>query len=267
MTRTRLLLTLLPLALLAGCKNDAASADPGKDVASMQEVAEAAAQDATDAGAMPAGDAPLQPGQSVQGTLEADVGKGTQGFRSLSTKVADDIAQQVDEKLDSAKGERALDDANRKLEKLGTDARVDADDVRDIVGGMAGKTFQDSAVQKIDIIHVLRANLSGKAADGSQLELALDFDDKTLAFSEANLTYRPKAGAVFDFYQANGVQVTIDRFERNEDGSYALAGSFTAKDVPASPMAKKLDSKALASASGSFSFESLPVKEMPKFGR
>ena len=79
MTRTRLLLTLLPLALLAGCKNDAASADPGKDVASMQEVAEAAAQDATDAGAMPAGDAPLQPGQSVQGTLEADVGKGTQG--------------------------------------------------------------------------------------------------------------------------------------------------------------------------------------------
>ena len=45
MTRTRLRLTLLLLALLAGCKNDAASADPGKDVASMQEVAEAAAQE------------------------------------------------------------------------------------------------------------------------------------------------------------------------------------------------------------------------------
>lgn len=266
MNRTRLLSTLLPFALLAGCKDETPPASAAGTAASMQAAVEGAAQHAADTRAVQAGDAPLKPGQSVQGIIEADVGKGTQGFRSLSTKVADDIAQQVDEKLDSAKGEGALDDANRKLEKLGTGVRVDADDVRDLVGGMAGKTFHDSALRKIDIIHVLQASLSGKAADGSKLELALDFGDKTNALAGSSLTYRPQAGAVFDFYETKDVQVTIDRFERNADGSYALAGSFTARDVPASPMAKKLDGKALASASGSFAFESLPVKEMPKFG-
>ena len=212
------------------------------------------------------GDAPLKPGQSVQGTIQADVGNGSQSFRSLSTKVADDIGEQVDEKLGSGEGQAAIDDANRKLDTLGTGTQVSASDVRDIVGGMAGKTFHDASVRRIDIIHTLQVNLAGKSGD-SQLQLDLGFDDKTLALADAQLTYRPKASAMFDVYESKDVQVVIERFVRNEDGSYAIAGSFTAKDVPASKMAKRLDAATLPSASGRFDYAALPLKEMPKFGK
>lgn len=263
-----LLLPLLSLALLAGCKQDAAPSTRGDTNASdMPATIDQVAQDAADAGALPSGNAPLQPGQSEQGTIEADIGNGTQRFRSLSTKVADDIADQVDEKLATGEGRKAIDDANRKLESLGTGTTMDADSVRDIVGGMAGKTFHDASVTKVDIIKTLQVNLSGKASDGGQLQLDIGFNDKSLSLQDAKLTYRPKGTSMFDAYESNGVQVTIERFERNDDGSYAIAGSFTAKDVPASPMAKALRGKSLASASGRFDYAALPLKEMPKFGR
>ena len=38
--------------------------------------------------------------------------------------------------------------------------------VRDIVGGMAGKTFHDSEVRHVDIIKSLQATLKGTAGDG-----------------------------------------------------------------------------------------------------
>ena len=268
MTRHRplLLAASLPLILLAGCKQDAAPAS-GNAASGMQAAIEQTADDAADAGAMPDGDAPLQPGQTIQGSIEADVGKGDQTFRSLSTKVADDIAEQLDDKLATRKGSQALEDANRKLEKLGTGMKVDAGDVRDFVVGLAGKTFHQASVRRIDIIHSLQVNLDGKAGDGSQLQLDIGFDDKTLTLKDAKLTYRPKATSMFDFYESKDVQVTIERFEKNPDGSYALAGTFAATGMPASKMAKKLDANTLASASGRFDYAALPLKEMPKFGR
>ena len=254
-------------ATLTGCGKgeDAVTATSG-----MQAVVEEAAKDADKAGAMADGDAPLQEGQTVQGTIEADVGNGAQSFRSLSTKVADDIGEQLDEKLGRSEGQDAIADANRKLEKMGTGVKVDAGDVRDIVGGMAGKTFHDSEVRHVDIIKSLQVTLKGTAGDGGHIDLGITFDDKTLAMTGSSLSYRPKATAMFDTYQGKGnddVQVTIDRFERNADGTYAITGSFSAKDLPASSMAKKLPSASLASASGTFSFDALPLKEMPKFGK
>ncbi len=260
-TRTTSLAPLLALALLAGCQQDAAS--PPNTAKGMQ----AAIEQATAGVASPTGDAPLQPGQTLQGSIEANVGKGMQTFRSLSTKVADDIAEQMDEKLATGEGRKAINDANRKLEALGTGMTVDAGSVRDIAGGMAGKTFHEAQVRRIDILKTLQVGLSGKAGDGSQLELNLDFDDKTLALSGANLNYRPKASSMFDFYENKHVQVEIERFERNADGSYAIAGTFAAQDSAASPMAKKLDAQTLPSASGRFDYAALPLKEMPKLGR
>ena len=263
-TATASLAALLALGLI-GCKQDAApSADAGTAANGMQAMVDQAAQDAQASGALASGDAPLKPGQSVQGSIEADVGKGTQSFRSLSTKVADDIAEQLDEKLGSGEGKAAIDDANRKLDKLGV--QVDAGDVRDIVGGMAGKTFHDSVVMQVDIINSLQVTLKGSAGDGGNLELGLTFDDKKLSLTGTSLSYRPKATAMFDFYETKDVQVAIERFERNADGSYAIAGSFTAKNLPASKMAKKLDAATLPSASGRFDFAALPLKQMPKFG-
>ena len=263
-TATASLAALLALGLI-GCKQDAApSADAGTAANGMQAMVDQAAQDAQASGALASGDAPLKPGQSVQGSIEADVGKGTQSFRSISTKVADDIGEQMDEKLATGEGRKAIDDANRKLDKLGV--QVDAGDVRDIVGGMAGKTFHDSVVMQVDIIHSLQVTLKGSAGDGGNLDLGLTFDDKKLSLTGTSLSYRPKATAMFDFYETKDVQVAIERFERNADGSYAIAGSFTAKNLPASKMAKKLDAATLPSASGRFDFAALPLKQMPKFG-
>lgn len=262
-------LAVLAVAL-AGCgKADDASANADSG-SSMQAIVDEAAQDAADAGALPDGDAPLKEGQSVQGTLQADVGNGMQAFRSLSTKVADDIGEQLDEKLGRSEGQEAIADANKKLEKLGTGMQVDAGDVREIVGDMAGKTFHDSQVLHVDIIKSLQVTLKGTAGDGGNLDLGITFDDKNLAMTGSSLNYRPKANAMFDFYEGKGgeqVTVTIDRFERNADGTYAIAGCFSAKDLPASSMAKKLPAKTLPSASGTFAFDALPLKEMPKFGK
>ena len=97
-------LAVLAVAL-AGCgKADDASANADSG-SSMQAIVDEAAQDAADAGALPDGDAPLKEGQTVQGTLQADVGNGMQAFRSLSTKVADDIGEQLDEKLGRSEGQ------------------------------------------------------------------------------------------------------------------------------------------------------------------
>lgn len=256
--------------VLAGCgKADDASANADSG-SSMQAIVDEAAQDAADAGALPDGDAPLKEGQTVQGTLQADVGNGMQAFRSLSTKVADDIGEQLDEKLGRSEGQEAIADANKKLEKLGTGMQVDAGDVREIVGDMAGKTFHDSQVLHVDIIKSLQVTLKGTAGDGGSLDLGITFDDQSLAMTGSSLNYRPKANAMFDFYEGKGgeqVTVTIDRFERNADGTYTIAGSFSAKDLPASSMAKKLPAKTLPSASGTFAFDALPLKEMPKFGK
>lgn len=262
-------LAVLAVAL-AGCgKADDASANADSG-SSMQAIVDEAAQDAGDAGALPDGDAPLKEGQTVQGTLQADVGNGMQAFRSLSTKVADDIGEQLDEKLGRSEGQEAIADANKKLEKLGIGMQVDAGDVREIVGDMAGKTFHDSQVLHVDIIKSLQVTLKGTAGDGGSLDLGITFDDQSLAMTGSSLNYRPKANAMFDFYEGKGgeqVTVTIDRFERNADGTYAIAGSFSAKDLPASSMAKKLPAKTLPSASGTFAFDALPLKEMPKFGK
>lgn len=252
---------LFPMFLmLAACGAQDSAPTSSSAAGGMREAIDAAAAK------LPPGDAPLQPGQSVQGAIEADVGKGTQSFRSLATKVADNIGEQMDEKLATGEGRKAIADANRSLEKSGIAQKVDAADVRDFIGGMAGKTFYDASVLQIDIIRELQASLSGQADDGTQLQLDIGFDDKTLALKSAKVTYRPKTKSVFDSYDSKNVQVIVERFERNADGTYALAGSFTARDVPASTLAKELKGKVLASVSGRFDYGSLPLKQMPKIG-
>ena len=191
------------VAALSACGNTSTTA-PADTASGMQAAVEQAEGDAQAAGAASTGDAPLKPGQTIQGSIEADVGNGTQSFRSLATKVADDIGAQVEGKLDTGKGQRAIDDANRKLEKLGVESRVGADDVREMVEGMAGKTFHDASVMQVDIIKSLQVSLKGTASDGAQVDLAMTFDDKSLALTSSNFSYRPKANAMFDFYQSKG---------------------------------------------------------------
>ncbi len=263
MRNSLFVLFLAIAAALAACGNPEAPSTTAAPADGLRDVIDAAATKS------PPADAPLQPGQTVQGTIGADVGRGMQSFRSLATKVADDIGQQMDARLDTGAGRKALDDANRKLDKLGTGTRIDAGDVRDFVGGMAGKVFHDSDVRNLAIISSLQVSLSGKAADGGKLEIALSFDDKNLKLSRASLSYRPDARAMFEFHETEKdaqPQVAIERFEKNADGSYAISGSFSATNVPASKLAKKLKGTTLPQIEGRFDFAALPLKEMPKIG-
>lgn len=261
--RTTILLVPMFLGLLA-CSDQGAAPAASSPADGMRDAIDAAAAK------LPPADASLQPGQSVQGTIEADVGRGRQSFRSLATKVADDIGEQMDAKLAGADGRRALDDANRSLEKSGIAKKVDADEVRSIVRGMAGKTFNEAEVRSIDIIRSLQVSLGGKAADGSRLVIALTFDDASLELSRASLEYQPDPKSMFETYQTGKdapPDVTIERFEKNPDGSYAIAGSFRATRVPASNMAKKLKGQTLPQAEGRFDYAALPLKQMPKIGQ
>ncbi|MBK9669326.1 MAG: hypothetical protein IPO74_05055 [Thermomonas sp.] len=83
------------VAALSACGNTSTTA-PADTASGMQAAVEQAEGDAQAAGAASTGDAPLKPGQTIQGSIEADVGNGTQSFRSLATKVADDIGAQVE---------------------------------------------------------------------------------------------------------------------------------------------------------------------------
>lgn len=252
------------LGLLAACGSQEPAPAPSLHADGMRHVVDAAT-----AKPLPP-DAPLQPGQSMQGAIEADVGRGPQSFRSLATKVADDIGERLDAELGTGEGRKAIDDANRALGKSGIAKKVDVADVRDIVGGMAGKTFHDSDVRSVDIIHSLQVSLSGKAADGGRLDIALSFDDANLTLTRAGLSYRPDAKSMFEFYETTKdapPDVTIERFEKNADGSYAITGSFRATDVPAARVAKNLAGQALPQAEGRFDFAALPLKEMPKIGQ
>lgn len=246
------------ITLLAGCGGTAApiAETPGAPVH--------AAADATKE-ATPTSPTALKPGQSVQGSIEADIGKGSQAFRSLSTRVADDIGRQVDAGLAAGKGERALADANRRLAESGVQARVDADQVRDLVESMAGKTFHDSSIQHLDITRSLNVALNGTAEDGAKVTVNLRFDDTTEAFQQASVSYQPAGHSAFDRYETRSklpVEVAIEQFEKNADGSYALVGSFRADNVPAAGTAKNLAQPTLASIHGRFRFDALPVREL-----
>ena len=48
---------------------------------------------------------------------------------------------------------------------------------------MAGKTFHDSQVIHVDIIKSLKVTLTGTAGDGGNLDLGMNFDDKSLALT------------------------------------------------------------------------------------
>ena len=254
----RHLLALALMPLLAACGDTSNPTTTTPDTAA-QAIAEASGAAATGSATT------LQPGQRLQGLIEADAGNGMQAFRSLSTTVADDIGQQVESGLASGTGKRALSDANRRLAQSGVPTRVDADDVRGLVGSMAGKTFHDSSILHVGMTGSLNVGLNGTADDGAKLSVDLRFDDTSGQFQDASLSYQPVGKSAFNRYQTTKqapVQVTIERFEKNADGSYALAGSFRADAVPAGRMAKALAGTTLASVHGRFAFDALPAKKL-----
>lgn len=257
----RTALTTLALSLLLAACGDGHTPAPqaASPAATAMGALDAAAALSADAGTA------LQPGQSVQGVIEADVGHGVQVFRSLSSKLADDLDQHLDQALASRAGQDALGEANRSLQASGINQKVAAEQVRGLAAGLAGKTMHDSQVRHIGMVNRLEVGLSGTAADGARLTVNLGFDDSTLQLQHASVEVQPDPREIMGRFQSvkeAPPTVTIERFERNPDGSYALAGHFSASDLPAARTARTLTGQTLARAEGRFAFDALPFREL-----
>lgn len=209
--------------------------------------------------------ASLQPGQSVQGLIEADIGNGMQVFRSLSSKLDDDLDQRVGEAMASRAGQQALGEANRSLQAAGIDQKVAAEQVRGLAAGLAGKTIHDSQVRHIAMVGRLEVGLNGAAGDGARLGVNLSFDDNTLQLLHANIDVAPDSRQIMSRFQSvkeAPPTVTIERFEKNADGTYAVAGHFSARDLQPARTARKLDGQTLPGVEGRFAFDALPFREL-----
>lgn len=209
--------------------------------------------------------ADLQPGQSVQGLIEADIGKGMQVFRSLSSKLDADLDQRVDQAMASRAGQQALDEANRSLQAAGIEQKAAAEQVRGLAAGMAGKTVHDSQVRHIAMVHRLEVGLNGAASDGARLGVNLSFDDNTLQLLHASIDVVPDSRQIMSRFQSvkeTPPTVTIERFEKNADGTYAVAGHFSARDLQPARTARKLAGQTLPGVEGRFAFDALPFREL-----
>ena len=58
--------------------------------------------------------------------------------------------------------------------------------------------------------------------------------------------------------------MTIEKMERKDDKPLVLSGSFKANDLPAAVLAKSLKGQTLASVSGRFDFQEVPIRGMGK---
>src|SRR5690606_4903796 len=138
--RLSLLAASLSLVLLAGCTQDASTGDVASDASNqatdpLTAAAESAAQ-ATDAGQASA--TSLKPNERVQGTIQFDMGNGPVSYRSIATKLDENLGRKTAERLGSAAGQRALAKAN---DRAGGKVQVSAQDVQDMADTFAGKTI------------------------------------------------------------------------------------------------------------------------------
>lgn len=262
-TRITLLTASLLLVLLVGCKQDASSPDTTGAASGMQAVVEQAEADAQENGAVAAGDAALKPNERVQGTIQLDVGDGATAFRSIATKIADDLGKTTAARMGTAEGQKDLAGANAKVG--GGRTNVSAQDVQDIANAFAGKTVYTSQMHSLSIANLRQVELSGVAADGRKTSLNINFPMDSDTPNGASLSYYPDGKKRTQWFETkrksdDGVQVTLDRFERLDDKTLSIAGSFKAAKLTPGVMAKDLVGQEVNNVSGSFDFTEVNIR-------
>ena len=250
-------------AVLAGCGKGDDAASTAMPASGMQALVEQAEADANAAGAMGASDAPLKPGERVQGTIQLDIGDGAASFRSLATKIADDLGKQTAERMGSASGQKDLADANAKIG--GGKTNVTAQDVQDLANAFAGKTIYTSEMHSLSIIKQRQVGLVGIAADGRRVTLTIAFPLDSDTPTGAKLEYTPNGKKQMQSFESNrkaddSVQVTLERFERIDDDTLSIAGSFKADTLSPGILAKDLAGQEVVGASGSFDFAEVNIR-------
>lgn len=265
-TSITLLAASLSLVLLAGCKQDAASSadatNPADAASGMQAMVEQAEAEANAAGTAASGDAPLKPGERVQGTLQLDIGTGAAPFRSLATKIDDDLGKKTAERLGSSAGQADLADAKSKV---GGGANVSSQDIQELADSFAGKTIYTSQMHSLSIINQRQVEMVGISADGRRATLTIAFPLDSDTPTGAKLEYTPDGKKQMQSFESNrkaddSVQVTLDRFERIDEDTLSLAGSFKADKLSPTILAKDLAGQEIDAASGSFDFTEIHVR-------
>lgn len=187
--------------------------------------------------------------QRVQGTIQADAGKGSVTLTSHANTLPDNLGQQVAANLQTAKGK-----AVAQGEKA-ANAQAFAD-------SFAGKTVYTSVIRQMPHFDDYFMALDARAASGPRVVLNLDLDPKTLALKRANVTYYPDSNDLYNNFRTDKktpASVQIDKFELVGDKVYAVSGSFSASDLKPPRSAKKLQGQALPAIRGRFDFAEVPL--------
>ncbi len=250
------------IALTCACSKPApdgtstTSANAIEQLADSADKASAAASEATSSG-----DA-LEPNQRVQGTIQLDIGNGAAAFRSLATKIPDDLGKTTAARMDTAAGKKDL--ANAKS-KVGGGSNVSAQDVQELADAFAGRTIYTSQMHSLSIINQRQVELSGVTADGRKTTLNISFPMDSDTPTKANLEYVPDGKKRTQWFESNrkadaSVEVTLDRFERVDDHTLSIAGSFKANKLVPGVMSRELVGQEITNASGSFDFTEVNIR-------
>ena len=256
---------IVPLCALIGftcaCSKPAAdagaatSANAIKQIVDQAEKAGAAAKDSESSG-----DA-LKPNERVQGTIQLDVGDGVTSFRSLATKIPDDLGKTTAARMGTAEGQKDLAGANAKVG--GGRTNVSAKDVQDIANAFAGRTIYTSQMMSLAIVDLRMVEMTALDAAGRKANLVIKFPLDSDTPTGANFSYHPnpkKPSWEFESDDDEGVQVTLDRFERVDDKTLSIAGSFKAGKLMPSRSSDELKGQEVASASGTFDFTEINIR-------
>ena len=260
----RFIVPLLSLVVLtSACSKPAADtsgATSSNAIDQLVKTADEAGAAANDAN--PAGDA-LEPNQRVQGTIQLDIGKGAAPFRSIATKIPDDLGKTTAARMASAQGEKDLAGANAKVG--GGKVNVSAQDIQDLADTFAGRTMYTSQMMSVAIANMRIVELEGVAADGRKTSLNINFPMDSDTPNKATLKYYPNGKKQMQWFETDRksggtVQVTLDRFERVDDKTLSIAGSFKAEGLVPGVLSKELVGQELAGASGSFDFTEVNIR-------
>lgn len=220
---------------------------------------DAVAADAATSGSA-AGAAELKPNERLQGTIELDIGDGAVMYRSIATKLADDLGKVAAARLEDADVQRKLDEANDKLKGKAT---VQTSDVQALADHFAGKTIYTSELRDIDMIKRRNVTIRGISANGATAALVLSFAMADNTLESAVLEYTPDNRKLTQSFTTNDehqAEVMIERFEQVDDNTWSIAGTFKAQQMVPNVLAKKLAGQTVDNPSGRFDVAELRVR-------
>lgn len=219
------------------------------------------------------GDTPQAPDGNtlrLQGKMQVDAGQGVVPMRSMATVIDAKLGEKTAARLGTADGQQALNNANASVKSPVNGARpqVSSSEIQDLANSMAGRTMYSSQATHIEIIKAYGVSLDAKSdtKGGPRMQLNLTLSETDLTLTAATVEFYPNSGKSFESYKKKlqPSDVTIDKLERKDDKTLVLSGSFKAADLPAGVLAKSLKGETLASVSGKFDFQEVPIRSMGK---